>query len=136
MEVRIAAPVGQPARTRYTSRRVGNRARERPEMIEGAREWNDAVGRDFAVCRLEPDDAAGGGGDADGAAGIGRRVPPGAIPVATATADPPLEPPGDRVGSSGWRTPPNAECSLVVAEREFIEIRLADQNGAGMLSGA
>ena len=37
-----------------------------------------------------------------------------AMPVATLTADPPLEPPGDRVGSSGLRTGPNAESPLVV----------------------
>ena len=37
-----------------------------------------------------------------------------AIPAATATAEPPLEPPGDREGSCGLRTGPNAESSLVV----------------------
>ena len=37
-----------------------------------------------------------------------------AMPVATLTADPPLDPPGDRVVSSGLRTAPNAESPLVV----------------------
>ena len=39
---------------------------------------------------------------------------PSDMPVATATADPPLEPPGDRDGSCGLRTGPNPESSLVV----------------------
>src|SRR6185295_13954002 len=37
-----------------------------------------------------------------------------AIPDATLTADPPLDPPGERVGSFGCRTGPNADSSLVV----------------------
>ena len=37
-----------------------------------------------------------------------------AMPAATLTADPPLEPPGDRDGSCGLRAGPNAESSLVV----------------------
>src|SRR5262245_12958046 len=37
-----------------------------------------------------------------------------AMPVATLTADPPLEPPGDLVESRGWRTGPKAESPLVV----------------------
>ena len=39
---------------------------------------------------------------------------PSDIPVAIATADPPLDPPGDRVGSFGLRTGPNPESSDVV----------------------
>ena len=34
------------------------------------------------------------------------------MPAATATADPPLDPPGVRVGSHGLRAGPNAEFSL------------------------
>jgi hypothetical protein len=37
-----------------------------------------------------------------------------AIPVATAIAEPPLDPPGDRVGSWGFFAVPNPESSLVV----------------------
>ena len=37
-----------------------------------------------------------------------------AIPAATEAADPPLEPPGDRFGSNGFRAGPNAESSFVV----------------------
>src|SRR5262249_21292624 len=37
-----------------------------------------------------------------------------AIPAETLTADPPLEPPGERDSSYGFRTLPNAEFSLVV----------------------
>src|SRR5581483_10926934 len=36
----------------------------------------------------------------------------GAYPAATAAADPPLEPPGTRVGSRGLRVGPNAEFSV------------------------
>src|ERR671921_928945 len=36
------------------------------------------------------------------------------MPSRIATAAPPLEPPGERDGSSGWRTAPNAVSSLVV----------------------
>src|SRR5437763_17179080 len=37
-----------------------------------------------------------------------------AMPVATLMADPPLDPPGDRDGSWGFRAAPNADSSLVV----------------------
>ena len=37
-----------------------------------------------------------------------------AMPAATLAAEPPLDPPGDRDGSSGLRAGPNAESSLVV----------------------
>jgi hypothetical protein len=37
-----------------------------------------------------------------------------AMPQATLMADPPLDPPGDREGSCGFRAAPNAESSLVV----------------------
>ena len=37
-----------------------------------------------------------------------------AMPAATLAADPPLDPPGDRVGSSGFLAGPNAESSFVV----------------------
>ena len=37
-----------------------------------------------------------------------------AMPAATLAAEPPLDPPGDRVGSCGLRAGPNAESSLVV----------------------
>src|SRR5215472_9164387 len=36
----------------------------------------------------------------------------GAYPAATAAADPPLEPPGTRLGSCGLRVGPNAEFSV------------------------
>ncbi len=36
----------------------------------------------------------------------------GAKPAATATAEPPLEPPGARVMSQGFLDGPNAECSV------------------------
>ena len=36
----------------------------------------------------------------------------GAIPAATAAAEPPEDPPGTRVRSHGFRTGPNAQCSV------------------------
>jgi hypothetical protein len=36
------------------------------------------------------------------------------IPVRTAIADPPLDPPGERVGSAGLRAGPHPESSFVV----------------------
>src|SRR4029453_9460843 len=39
-------------------------------------------------------------------------IPSGAWPAATAAADPPLEPPGTRVGSQGLRVVPNPEFSV------------------------
>ena len=41
-------------------------------------------------------------------------IVPSDMPVATATAEPPLDPPGERDGSSGLRISPNPESSLVV----------------------
>ena len=70
-----------------------------------------AVARDAAVGRLEPDDAAQRGRLTDRAAGVGaereRRQP-----AATAAADPPLEPPGMRSSAHGLRIGPNAEFSV------------------------
>ena len=39
---------------------------------------------------------------------------PSDMPVATAIAEPPLDPPGDRDGSCGFLAGPNPESSLVV----------------------
>ena len=39
---------------------------------------------------------------------------PNAIPAARAAADPPLDPPADRVSSNGFLTGPKADSSLVV----------------------
>ena len=36
------------------------------------------------------------------------------MPVFTAMPDPPLEPPGERVSSTGWRASPKPESSVVV----------------------
>ena len=48
------------------------------------------------------------------------------IPVATAIALPPLDPPGIRVGSCGLRA-----CGDVTPERELVRARLAQDHGAG-----
>src|SRR5262245_29722290 len=63
-----------------------------------------------------------------------------AIPVATATADPPLDPPGDRDVSSGCRTTPNAEFSLVVpkanSSRLVLPMITAPASRRRMITGA
>ena len=69
--------------------------------------------RDLAPARFQPTTP-------HAAAGI-RMEPPVSvptlatdIPVRTAIADPPLDPPGDRVGSIGFRAGPQPESSQVV----------------------
>ena len=63
-----------------------------------------------------------------------------AMPAATLAADPPLDPPGDRVGSCGLRA--GAERGVLVrrAERELVQVGLADERprrpGAGARSPA
>ena len=52
-------------------RRVGDRRRERADLIERRREREQAVARDAAVGRLEADDAAERRGLADRSAGVG-----------------------------------------------------------------
>ena len=47
------------------------RSRHRPDVIERGAERHDAVARQLAERRLEPDGAAGGRRDADGSAGVG-----------------------------------------------------------------
>src|SRR5690606_17805227 len=51
-------------------RRVLDRARERADLVERAREREQPVAADEPVRRLEPDDAAERGGLADGAARV------------------------------------------------------------------
>ena len=46
-----------------------------------------------------------------------------AIPAATLAADPPLEPPGDRLGSCGFLAGPNADSSFVVPNASFAQGR-------------
>ena len=55
-----------------------------------------------------------------------------AMPAATLTADPPLDPPGDRVGSCGLRAGPERRVLVRGAERELVQVRLADDDGAGL----
>ena len=49
---------------------IAHRARDRPHVVEGEIERHHAVTADAAVAGLEPDRAAVGSGDADGAAGV------------------------------------------------------------------
>ena len=54
------------------------------------------------------------------------------MPVRTAIADPPLEPPGDRVSSMGCRASPQPESSRRRAERELVQVGAADEHRAGV----
>ena len=56
-----------------------------------------------------------------------------AIPVATATADPPDEPPGIRVVSHGFRHGPKCGFSVVTPEGDLMHVGLADDQSAGRL---
>ena len=58
------------------------------------------------------------------------------MPFASAAAEPPLEPPADRVGSCGL--PHRPERGLVAgrAERELVQVGLADDDGAGVAQAA
>ena len=105
--------VGQAGERPVDDSGIGHRARQRADVIQRAAQRHDAVGRISPNAGFRPTRPHA----ADGM----RIEPPVSVPIeasdmpaATATADPPLDPPGDRVGSSGWRTGPNAESSLVV----------------------
>ncbi len=92
---------------------VADATGQRPDVVERDAQRDDAVARNLAGGRFEADDAACGGWDADRAAGVGSKRAE-AMPAASAAADPPLDPPADRDSSSGLRTAPNADSSLVV----------------------
>ena len=123
---------GRRRRSRDSAMRgVFDGARERSDLIERRREGEQAVARDAAVGRLE--------------ARRCRRAPPaggsnppvsepsasGAIPAATATADPPLDPPGMR--SVRPRISRRAERRVLGrrAHRELVAVGLADDDRAG-----
>ena len=55
------------------------------------------------------------------------------MPAATAAAEPPLLPPGVRVGSHGLRVGPVGRVLGGRAHRELVEVRLADDDRAGRL---
>ena len=92
-------------------RRVGDRRRERPDLVERAGERDQPVAGHPPVGRLDADRAAQRGGLADRAAGVGAQRE-GAKPAATAAAEPPLDPPGTRNVSLGLAVGPNAEFSV------------------------
>src|SRR5436190_10286155 len=51
-------------------RRIGDRLRERADVIEAPGQRDDTVGGKFSMARLQTDDAAGGGRNADRSASI------------------------------------------------------------------
>ena len=111
---------------------VGDRAGHRPGVVEGRCEGEAAVERDKAVRRLEADDSAARGGDADRAAGVGseRRVREacgkrGGRAAAGAAGGPAGR---DRVRN-------RAEMRVLRGDAvgELVEVRLADVRVAGAL---
>ncbi len=61
---------------------------------------------------------------------------PSAMPATSAAADPPLDPPADRLVSSGLRTAPNAESSLVVPSANSWRLVLPTSTAPAALSRA
>ena len=59
-----------------------------------------------------------------------------AMPAATLTADPPLEPPGERVGFERIAGRPERRVAARRAERKLVQVGLADEDGAGRRSCA
>ncbi len=85
---------------------------DRPDLIQAAGIGDQSKSADAAVGGFQSCDAA----EREPADGWSRRlsVPKaaGAMPAATAAAEPPLEPPGTRVGSHGLRVKRKAENSF------------------------
>ena len=57
----------------------------------------------------------------------------GTTRLATAAADPPLDPPVMRIRSHGLAVGPHAEMRLVAPIGQLVLVRLADDDGAGFL---
>ena len=89
-------------------RRVLGRARHHRDVVHRPRQRHDAARGDGAVGRLEADDAAQRGGDADRGARVGAERREAHARWRPRSPTPPLEPPGIRVGSCGLRA-----CGLV-----------------------
>ena len=119
---------GSPVEDRPEQRHVGNRAGHRPDGVERRAERKDALHRDPAPLRLQPDDAARGRRQPDRAPGVGAQSE-----VAEARRE--------RRGAAGARaagrtTRPRGVVAhaeqLVVAEHapgELRQVRLADDHG-------
>ena len=104
--------------------RAGRRSRPSPHRASGADETRPRVG-------FSPNRPHAARGDADRAAavaGVRRRA---TIPLATAAADPPLEPPGLRVVSHGLRVGPYARGSVVGMRPSSGVLVLPDEHEAG-----
>ena len=98
--------------TSSAERGVGDGVGERPDLVEAAGERDQPVPADDAVRRLDPDDAAqrrpvGGSSRPCRCRNRRRRTRRRRPPL------PPLEPPGTRDGSCGFRVGPNAEFSVL-----------------------
>ena len=112
-------------------RDVGNGRGEWPEVIERARQRDDALGRNLTDGRLQSNDAAGGGGDADGSARVAaerRQRHAGGDRNRRSAARPSRRPRRiDRIANG-------TERGVLArrAERELVEIGLANQHGARM----
>ena len=113
-------------------RRVAHRARDDVLVDEPAVDSRRTSGRErhAPAARLEPEQAAA-------AAGMRIEPPPsfacaiGTMPAATAAAEPPLEPPVERVRSYGLRVGRPRGRLRRRHDAELARVRLADDNEAG-----
>ena len=122
-----------PAITRATAPRRAHGARERADLIERRGEGDQAVARDAAVGRLEPDDAAERRRLADRAAGVGaERERRHAAPPPR----PPIRRSSRRGCGRGPRVARRAERAVLGrrAHRELVAVGLADDDRAGRSS--
>ena len=102
-DVRHGVDVERPRERRY----VGGK---KPDAVEARREREHPRERVPASGRLEPVNVAAGGGDSDRAARVGAQSKIADAPAATATAEPPLEPPAVLKRSRGANIAP--KCGL------------------------
>ena len=115
---RPAAPASgrtpRPSKRMVHVPRVRHRPRERTDVIERAGQRHHAIDGDLTVARLQADRCRRRRPECESSRRCRCRCVASAMPAATLTADPPLDPPGDRDGSCGLRAGPKAESSFVV----------------------
>ena len=123
---------GKPGQRAHRGRAGRDRARHRPDRVEAGCEREDAVGGDQAPRRLEADDAAAGGGEADRARAVRperdlaeARGEGGAVPAARPARDP----------ARVERVDDGAEVRVVRGDAvgELVQVRLAHDRVARRL---
>ena len=123
--LRQRVPLGAPVTTLSSKAQSATLRAIGPGSVAGVRNRHDAGLRPPTGAGAKSDDAAQRRRHAHRAAGIGTH-PPGASRAATATAVPPLDPPGMR--SVRIRIVGRAEGGVVVgdAEGEFVHVAFAE----------